>query len=62
MGKYTVYFEIGGKKMKMKIEAHTKEFAKEAVRSKIIFYKIENEDAKLTAEFSDLFDTIFKKK
>ncbi|MDX1285955.1 MAG: hypothetical protein R3182_13120 [Draconibacterium sp.] len=38
---YTVWFEIFGKKMKTTVPARTEKEAKEAVRKKIIFHKIE---------------------
>ena len=42
--KYTVYFEIFGKKMKTTTEALSPTAAKEQVRNKIIFHKIEPEN------------------
>lgn len=51
MNEYTIYFEIYGKKMKTKVLANTKEEAKEIIRSKIIFHKIENESGFDIPEF-----------
>lgn len=44
MNEYKVYFEIFGKKMVTTIWADSREKAKEIVRSKIIFHKIDNKD------------------
>jgi hypothetical protein len=41
--KYTVYFELFGKKMKTTIDADTEEMAKSIIRDKIIFHKIIND-------------------
>jgi hypothetical protein len=40
MKNYDVYFEIFGKKMKVRILAENEEKAKEKVKNKIIFHKI----------------------
>ena len=40
MNKYTVYFEIYGKKMKVEIKAHSENAAKEQVRNDISFHGI----------------------
>ena len=40
MKKYTVYFEIYGKKMKTTIIAASKERAKEVIKDNIIFHKV----------------------
>lgn len=42
MNYYWVYFEIYGKKMKVKIKANNANYAKELVRNKIIFHKVED--------------------
>jgi 1-deoxy-D-xylulose 5-phosphate reductoisomerase len=42
MRNYTVYFEIYGKKMKTTVMANNEEEAKDFVKNKIVFYKIEN--------------------
>ena len=39
--KYTVYFELFGKKMKTDVEARNEEHAKGIVKSKIIFHKVQ---------------------
>lgn len=54
MNTYDVYFEIFGKKMKVKIKAKSKIQAEEIVKSKIIFHKIED------VTINDLFDKLFK--
>jgi hypothetical protein len=43
MKKYEIYFELFGKKMKTTITAPTKDVAKQIVKDKIIFHKIERE-------------------
>ena len=42
LNKYTVYFELFGKKMKTDVEAKNEEHAKEIIKSKIIIHKVEN--------------------
>ena len=44
MKTYIIYFEIFGKKMKTIIEADSKSEAKQNVKDKIIFHKIEGEN------------------
>jgi 1-deoxy-D-xylulose 5-phosphate reductoisomerase len=39
---FTVYFEIYGKKMKTSVEANNKEHAKQIIKDKIQFHKINN--------------------
>ena len=41
MRNYTVYFEIYGKKMKTTVIANNEEEAKDFVKNKIVFYKID---------------------
>lgn len=41
MKKFTIWFEIFGKKMKTTIEANNESEAKQALARKIIFHKIE---------------------
>jgi hypothetical protein len=41
LNKYTVYFELFGKKMKTDVEARNEEHAKGIVKSKIIFHKVQ---------------------
>jgi hypothetical protein len=42
MPKYTVYFELFTKKMKTEVIAANEHEAKEIIRNKIIFHKVEN--------------------
>lgn len=51
--KYTVFFEIGGKKLKTLVEANSETDAKNKVKEKIIFHKVKD-------ELSDLFSDIDK--
>ena len=44
MNKYHVYFEIYGKKMKATVEATSFKDAKDKVKDKIIFHKVEPVD------------------
>jgi hypothetical protein len=44
MKEFTVYFELFGKKMKITIFAENESTAKELIRGKIIFHKIERKD------------------
>jgi len=48
-----VYFEIGGKKLMMKVEAKNDAEAKQKLFEKIIFHKIETEHPKDFNPFSD---------
>lgn len=41
---YTIFFEIYGKKMKAEVKAKNEEYAKQAIRDKIIFHKIEDHE------------------
>jgi hypothetical protein len=50
MKKFTIYFELFGKKMKTTVLSDTEENAKKQVKDKIIFHKIEKE-----SEFIDHF-------
>lgn len=45
MKQYTIYFELFGKKMKTTIEAISEAEAKNKLKEKIIFHKIEEYDA-----------------
>lgn len=58
MNTYYVYFEIYGKKLKVKVNAKSKLQAEEIVKSKIIFHKIE--DVTIDEIFSKTFKDIFK--
>lgn len=42
MKNYTIYFEIYGKKLKTTVMSENEEKAKEFVKSKVIFHKVEN--------------------
>ena len=42
--KYTIYFELFGKKMKTTVDAKSIEDAKQQVRNKILFHKIEPDE------------------
>ena len=58
--KYTVYFEIYGKKLKTEVNAKNEMEAKETIKNKIIFHKLEsgqNLDT-LEKEFYDLCDKL----
>jgi predicted RNase H-like HicB family nuclease len=59
--KYEVFFEIYGKKMRVKTEAKTKEQAKENVKNAIKFYKVERESSDNT-DFVSFFDSIVNPK
>lgn len=58
MRTYTVYFEIFGKKMKTRVLSESREKAKEVVKSKIVFHKIESDNGKLSDDLMDEFDKI----
>lgn len=42
--KYTIHFELFGKKMKTTVDARSIEDAKQQVRNKIVFHKIQPEE------------------
>ena len=52
--KYTVYFEIFGKRMKTEVEADTKEGAMYQIYGKIKFHKVE-----LSDKGQDMFNKLF---
>ncbi len=55
MRNYDVYFELYGKKMKVRVTAENEKYAKKEVEKKIIFHKVE-----ITKEESmDILDKIF---
>jgi predicted RNase H-like HicB family nuclease len=58
--KYEVFFEIYGKKMRVKTEAKTKEQAKENVKNAIKFYKVERSSD--NNDFVSFFDSIINPK
>lgn len=58
--KYKVYFEIYGKKMQTEIFAENEQKAKEIVKSKIIFHKIEKQKTADT-DFMDLFNGLINR-
>jgi len=69
MKNYTIYFEIFGKKLKTDIIAENELKAKEIIRDKIIFNKIEinnnNDDSTNNTEKSEVVDfllSFFNKK
>lgn len=43
MKKYTIYFEIFGKRLKTTIEANSEDDAKYKLYGKIVFYKVEEQ-------------------
>jgi hypothetical protein len=55
--KYTVYFELYGKKMKTIVNAKSEHEAKELVKSKIIFHRIESriDDDEMLDHFASIF-------
>ena len=53
MKKYTVYFELFGKKMKTTVRASSKIEAQEQILSKVKFYKVEPE--RFTEKESKMF-------
>lgn len=56
MTKYSVYFEIGGKKLKIVVEAKGASDAKEIIKNKIIFHKVKDEYIEnISKQFNDLF-------
>jgi len=54
MKTYIIYFEIFGKKMKTIIEADSKSEAKQIVKNKIIFHKIDSESNDVKNDIIDL--------
>jgi hypothetical protein len=54
MKTYIIYFEIFGKKMKTIIEADSKSEAKQKVKNKIIFHKIDGEKDNVKNDNIDL--------
>ena len=56
MKKYIIYFEIFGKKLRVKIIAKSVLDAQEQIRNKIKFHKIKEQ-----TEFDDLLDIINKR-
>jgi hypothetical protein len=54
MKNFDVYFEIFGKKMKTRILAENQEKAKEEVKNKIVFHKVE----KSNEEFNQCMDIL----
>jgi hypothetical protein len=62
MKKYTIYFEIFGKKMKTVVFAESEEKAKFILLDKVVFHKIESEKIYNSNPFDDLFSSFFKNK
>ena len=61
MNKYTVFFEIYGKKLKTTVKAKSEDEAKKLIAEKIIFYKVVKEiDDNNPEIFKDIFGDIFK--
>jgi hypothetical protein len=57
MNKYTVFFEIYGKKLKTTVKAKSEAEAKKLIAEKIIFYKVIKE---IDYNIPDVFKDIFK--
>ena len=57
MRNFDVYFEIYGKKMKVRILAETENDAKKEVEKKIIFHKVEKPKEEFK-DSMDIFDNI----
>ena len=57
MRNFDVYFEIYGKKMKVRILAETENDAKKEVEKKIIFHKVEKPKEEFN-DSMDIFDNI----
>lgn len=56
--KYTVYFEIFGKKMKAYVLAESREHAKRIIRDKIIFHKVSIDENEEYNKSVDAFDNL----
>lgn len=63
MRNYVIYFELCGKKMKTTIVAENPEQAKEAIKHKIIFHKVEKKKDEFNniMEMMDDAKNLFKK-
>lgn len=59
MTEYKIYFELYGKKMQTVIKADNKEQAKEKIKSKIIFHRIEESNS--DENFMNIFNTLINK-
>jgi hypothetical protein len=59
MGKYTICFEIYGKKLKTTVIATTEEEAKEIIKSKIVFHKITKEKYDYYQDIPDVLKDLF---
>lgn len=57
-GKFTVWFEIGGHKMKTEVRAFDKEQAKRMVFDKITFHKVEGDTDKLEGIMKEFIDIL----
>jgi hypothetical protein len=57
MTTYTVFFELFGKKYKMKVQAESKFEAEELIKEKIIFHKIVDESKAQQSIEDDFYDT-----
>ena len=58
MEKFTIYFELFGKKMKTEIQARSESEAKQKLFDKIVFHKIEKKDS--FSEMIKMMDDIVK--
>ncbi len=58
MKNYTIYFEIYGKRMKTDVMAENEEKAKELIKSKIIFHRVEKPKDEFN-DAKDMMDDIF---
>jgi uncharacterized lipoprotein YehR (DUF1307 family) len=58
--KYTVYFELYGKKMKTEVYAKDSVDAKKVIKDKIIFHKIEADNSNDIKDAFDGFPDSFK--
>jgi len=59
MKEYTIFFELFGKKMKTTIHALSEERAKERLKEKIIFHKVEEVKKKSKGELIDEITKMF---
>jgi hypothetical protein len=60
MKDYTVYFEIFNKKLKTTIRAESKEAAKESIKNRIVFHRVEKKPDDGLDKIMGVFGDIFK--
>ena len=60
MRNYTVYFELFGKKMKTTLIAKNEEEAKEIIKNKIKFYKVEKKSDDNFNDFVDIMEDFLR--